>query len=130
MKRTTCYAVLFLACWASSVFAGSIEGVTKQLDGKIVSNVQIQIVDLDNGEIKSAARSNGSGNFRVPLPAGSHVSVEFSERNHSPAALVGISGDVVLRDFDVFLPAVYKKEIRQPSACCGCGCHGLVYRRH
>lgn len=127
MKRYgACFTVMFVF-GHSVVIAGSIDGVTKQLDGTFVPDVTIVVVDLDNGNVLTAAPSSGQGRFNVSLPAGEHVSVTFSEPDHKTAALVGISGDDVLTHFDIFLPASARAA---PQNNCCCQRRGLFRRRH
>lgn len=121
---SNCVALVILGTTACA-FAGNIAGVTKQLNGELVPDVQIRVIDLDNGAQVLARKSDGKGVFNIPLPDGLHVSIQFTERNHLPAALVGISGSVQLTNFDIFLPALYKKEIEPSNNCCCCARHRL-----
>jgi hypothetical protein len=129
MKRIVTVTIIIVLCTSSYSVAGRIEGTTKQLDGAIVSNVQINVIDLDNGDTVVTRRSNGSGKFDVPLPSRAHVSVQFSESNHLPAALVGISGDVQLTQFDVFLPALMKAATPPKGPCNSRSHHRLHHCR-
>lgn len=106
-KRYVIGLVVFAsAVVASNVEAGSISGVVQQLDGKKLADVTITVRDLATGRtVGLVATSDASGNFTVSLPNGRAVSVTFSNDGANlDATLVGISGSVNLKAFDIFMP--------------------------
>ncbi len=105
MKR---FALLFGFCLGVIIVpaskAGNISGVVKELKGKPVRDAQIVVRDLGSNIVIDVKTSGTGGEYNLPLPNGTAISIEFSHPDHLPAALVGISGNANLPDFTVFMP--------------------------
>jgi hypothetical protein len=124
-----CLVVVAWTCNVVPAFGGRIQGTTLQLDGKVVPNVNIQTFDVGaNRFVPGTLPSNGAGEFDITLPSNAAVSVTFSDPAHDPASLVGISGDVQLQNFRIFLPSI-AKAVMQPARPCGCYRRGFLHRR-
>jgi hypothetical protein len=96
--------------------AGSISGVVQELNGTPLVGVNITVTDLATGQVVGTAQSQAGGVFTVAIPNGAAVSVTFVNGINVPAALVGISGNVVLNDFPIFMP-VKERECYTYSPC-------------
>lgn len=104
----------------SNAYAGTITGVTQELSGTVVPNVRITVTDLSSNQpVGNNPPSDDKGNFTIQLPPGSAVSVVFERRGNLPASLVGISGDVNLQNFAIFMPVPDKPKAKpkKPAPC-------------
>lgn len=118
-RSTACFALALLLVRCSPVFPGSINGVVQELRGTKLRGVRITVINLANGQrVGGPVFSGDGGVFSVDLPSGAAVSVTFDNSgSNEPAALIGISGDVVLNDFKVFMPVPKKSWASQSTYC-------------
>jgi len=124
------------ALTGSTAHAGTITGVTQELSGTVVPNVRVTVIDLSSNQpVGNTPPSDAKGNFTVQLPPGSAVSVVFEKRGNLPASLIGISGDVNLQNFAIFMPVPDKPKAKKKLAPCttyrvpSCQSRGYYYLR-
>jgi hypothetical protein len=115
-RYLACCIGLCLGLLPSLAVAGSISGIVKELRGTDgLPNVTITVTDISNNAQLPLQFGKQDGTFTVSLPDGVGVRVDFQDGVHTPAALVGISGSVVLSNFPIFMPGLMQK---QTPCCC------------
>jgi len=98
--------VLFaiVALFPSQSQAGNINGVVQELNGTPIVGATITVRDLATGQRVGTSQSKAGGLYNVSLPDDAAVSVTFVDGIHVPASLVGVSGNVGLNNFAIFMP--------------------------